>query len=44
MMELPSRYWEPQPDEEDLERLEAEYEERVRNGLEPEVDDELPFE
>ena len=24
--DLPSRYWEPQPDEEDLKRLEAEYE------------------
>ena len=24
--DLPSRFWEPQPDEEDLERLEAEYE------------------
>lgn len=24
--DLPSRYWEPQPDEEDLKRLEQEYE------------------
>lgn len=23
---LPSRFWEPQPDEEDLKRMEAEYE------------------
>ena len=23
--DLPSRFWEPQPDEEDLKRLEAEY-------------------
>jgi hypothetical protein len=23
--ELPSRYWEPEPDEEDLERMEREY-------------------
>ena len=41
--ELPSRFWEPEPDEEDLKRLETEYEERVRNGLEPEME-ELPFE
>lgn len=40
--ELPSRYWEPEPDEEDLERLEAEYLERVKNGEEPETE-ELPF-
>lgn len=46
MYELPSRYWEPQPDEEDIikqeERLQEEYEERIRQGLE--VDEELPFE
>ncbi len=36
--DLPSRFWEPQPDEEDLKRLEAEYE-----GSE--LDEEpLPFE
>lgn len=36
--DLPSRYWEPEPDEEDLERMEREYE-----GSE--LDDEpLPFE
>ena len=36
--ELPSRFWEPEPDEEDLKRLEQEYE-----GSE--LDDEpLPFE
>jgi hypothetical protein len=36
--ELPSRFWEPQPDEEDLARMEREYE-----GSE--LDDEpIPFE
>ena len=36
--DLPSRFWEPQPDEEDIDRLEAEYE-----GSE--LDEEpLPFE
>ena len=36
--DMPSRYWEPQPDEEDLKRLETEYE-----GSE--LDEEpLPFE
>ena len=36
--DLPSRYWEPEPDEEDLERMAQEYE-----GSE--LDDEpLPFE
>ena len=36
--ELPSRFWEPEPDEEDLKRLEQDYE-----GSE--LDDEpLPFE
>jgi len=38
---LPSRYWEPQPDEEDLERMRKEYEERHRD--EPQDDEELPF-
>lgn len=42
--ELPSRFWEPQPDEEDLKRMEAEYMERVKNGPEPTDDEELPFE
>ena len=42
--ELPSRFWEPEPDEEDLKRLESEYMERIRNGLEPIDDEELPFE
>ena len=41
--ELPSRFWEPEPDEEDLKRLESEYMERIRNGLEPIDDEELPF-
>lgn len=41
---LPSRFWEPEPDEEDLKRLEAEYMERIKNGLEPIDDEELPFE
>ena len=36
--DLPSRCWEPQPDEEDLERMEREYE-----GSE-EDDEPLPFE
>ena len=36
---LPSRYWEPEPDEEDLERMRKEAEER-----EPEENEELPFE
>lgn len=36
--DLPSRYWEPEPDEEDLERMEQEYKE---NGLD---DEPLPFE
>ena len=36
--DLPSRFWEPQPDEEDLKRLEAEYKGN-------ELDDEpVPFE
>ena len=36
--DLPSRYWEPQPDEEDLERMRREYKPS-------EMDDEpLPFE
>lgn len=34
--ELPSRFWEPQPDEEDLKRMAAE--------AEPMDDEELPFE
>ena len=33
--DLPSRFWEPEPDEEDLERLAAE--------AEPMDDEELPF-
>ena len=41
--ELPSRFWEPEPDEEDLKRLESEYMERIRNGLEPIDDEERPF-
>ena len=41
--ELPGRFWEPEPDEEDLKRLEAEYMERLKNGLEPVEDEELPF-
>lgn len=36
--DLPSRFWEPQPDEEDLKRLEQEYE-----GSEGD-DEPLPFE
>ena len=37
-MYLPSRFWEPQPDEDDLKRMELEY-------VENEDDDEpLPFE
>ena len=36
---LPSRYWEPQPDEEDLERMEAEWSEQHKE----EDDEELPF-
>ena len=36
--ELPSRFWEPQPDEEDLARMEQEYEGSEMNN-EP-----LPFE
>ena len=36
--DLPGRFWEPQPDEEDLERMEREYE-----GSE-EDDEPLPFE
>ena len=36
--DLPSRFWEPEPDEEDLKRMEQEYEDS-------ELDDEaLPFE
>ncbi len=35
--ELPSRYWEPQPDEEDLERMEQENEENWMD------DEPLPF-
>jgi hypothetical protein len=36
---LPSRYWEPEPDEEDLERMMKEAEARGQ-----EEDEELPFE
>ena len=36
--DLPSRFWEPQPDEEDLKRMEQEYE-----GSEQD-DEPLPFE
>ena len=36
---LSSRYWEPQPDEEDLERMEAEWKEQHKD----EDDEELPF-
>jgi hypothetical protein len=36
--ELPSRFWEPEPDEEDLERLEQENEENWMD------DEPLPFE
>ncbi len=39
---LPSRYWEPQPDEEDLERMRNEYE-QARIQFEAEEDEELPF-
>ena len=39
---LPSRYWEPQPDEEDLERMRNEYE-QARLQFEAEEDEELPF-
>ena len=41
---LPSRFWEPEPDEEDMKRHEAEYMERIKNGMEPMDDEELPFE
>ena len=36
--ELPSRFWEPEPDEEDLERMEQENEESWMD------DESLPFE
>ena len=36
---LSSRYWEPQSDEEDLERMEAEWKEQHKD----EDDEELPF-
>ena len=36
--ELPSRFWEPEPDEEDLERMEQENEENWMD------DEPLPFE
>ena len=35
--DLPSRYWEPEPDEEELERMKQEYEGGVLD------DDPLPF-
>lgn len=35
--DLPSRFWEPEPDEEDMERMEKEY----KGGLD---DEPLPFE
>lgn len=37
---LPSRYWEPQPDEEDLERMEAGWREQHKDD---DDDEELPF-
>lgn len=39
---LPSRYWEPQPDKEDEERMEREIEEGLREPVWP--DEPLPFE
>lgn len=45
-IELPSRYWEPQPDEEERkeieERLQAEYERKLAAGV-IEEEMELPF-
>ncbi len=38
--ELPSGYWQPQPDEEDLERMRKEYEE---NHKDDEPEEPLPF-
>ena len=38
--DLPSRFWEPQPDEEDLERMEAEWREQHKDDKD---DEELPF-
>ncbi|WP_158645795.1 hypothetical protein [Selenomonas ruminantium] len=39
---LPSNYWEPQPDEEDLERIKREYDEGERECWLP--DEPIPFE
>ena len=42
--DLPSRYWEPEPDEEDLERMAREYEESCADEGSWPDNEPLPFE
>lgn len=41
---LPSRFWEPTPDEEDLKRIEEENRKRLEQEDSEEGDEPLPFE
>ena len=41
---MPSRFWEPQPDEEDLKRIEEENRKKLEQEGSEEDDEPLPFE